>query len=688
MPRRPRSRTADMARWLVSALVIFLALPAGHPSSVRAAVNVGNGDIIGLKMAIQAGGIVNLAANGLYTLTTVDNADVTGPNGLPVIVAGSNLTINGNGATIQRSTIIGTQRFRFFEVAAGATVQLNDLTLSNGFIFGAPGSAGTQGTSGANGANANPGGNGGNGGPGQDGLPGSDAAGGAILNAGALVVTHGIFQGDIAQGGRGGDGGGGGQGGIGGNGLQSSRGGDGGNAGPSANGGKGGDGSGGAIANSGTLTVANSTFRGAVIHGTFSQNSANGGGGGRGGSGADAGNGGGSNNDDTHPGQGGNGGTSGNAGVGGKAGVGAGGAISSTGSLTVTGSTFTYNNAGGGSGGTCIGRRLGGGGGSPSFDGSGGNGGNAGDACGGGDGGDGNGGAISATGDIIVINSTFVSNAATGGEGAAGGDGWYGGYGGGLNTGRVGTGGAGGNGANGGAGGAGGNANGGAIAYGVGSGTFRVLNSTLSGNSTAAANGSAGGLAGRAGGGGTPGGPDGKAGKPGVVGGLGIPAGGGIAGNGLITVTITNTIVVNSSRGNCAGVLANNGGHNIEFGAGGSCGTTFIASNPNLGALSNNGGPTQTMAILPGSPAFAAGDSVVCAATAPNGAGGIDQRGLPRPANTCSVGAFEPQPMPNPLPPPQPTAPVQPDPPALPPPRPSVPPVAMPTPNPLPPPRP
>ncbi|MCA1667823.1 MAG: hypothetical protein LC793_10635, partial [Thermomicrobia bacterium] len=260
-----------------------------------------------------------------------------------------------------------------------------------------------------------------------------------------------------------------------------------------------------------------------------------------------------------------------------------------------------------------------------------------------------------------------------------------------LNTGRVGTGGAGGNGANGGTGGAGGNANGGAIAYGAGSGTFRVLNSTLSGNSAAAANGSAGGLAGLAGVGGTigtvPSGPNGMPGNPGVVGGLGIPAGGGIAGNGLITVTIANTIVVNSSRGNCAGVLANNGGHNIEFGAGGSCGTTFIASNPNLSALTNNGGPTQTMAIIPGSPAFAVGDPLVCAAAPPNGAGGVDQRGFPRSANRCSIGAFEPQTMP--LPPPKPTgAPLLPTSNPLPVPRPSGVPITAATPLPIPPGRP
>ncbi len=58
--------------------------------------------------------------------------------------------------------------------------------------------------------------------------------------------------------------------------------------------------------------------------------------------------------------------------------------------------------------------------------------------------------------------------------------------------------------------------------------------------------------------------------------------------------------------------------------------------------LNNNGGPTLTHAILPGSNAIDAGDNLTCAAT--------DQRGLTRPVDydlnstaTCDVGAFERQ---------------------------------------------
>src|SRR5262249_6298209 len=55
-------------------------------------------------------------------------------------------------------------------------------------------------------------------------------------------------------------------------------------------------------------------------------------------------------------------------------------------------------------------------------------------------------------------------------------------------------------------------------------------------------------------------------------------------------------------------------------------------TNPLLGPLANNGGPTQTRALLPGSPAINAGDPAAAPAT--------DQRGLPG-FGTTAMGAFE-----------------------------------------------
>ena len=63
-------------------------------------------------------------------------------------------------------------------------------------------------------------------------------------------------------------------------------------------------------------------------------------------------------------------------------------------------------------------------------------------------------------------------------------------------------------------------------------------------------------------------------------------------------------------------------------------GTNIINTDPLLGPLQNNGGFTQTMALLPGSPAIDAGDDANCPAT--------DQRGVTRPFGShCDIGAYE-----------------------------------------------
>jgi hypothetical protein len=76
---------------------------------------------------------IELATNGTYTLTAVDNT-TNGPNGLPVILSdtGHKLVIHGNGATLGRSTVVGTPRFRIFQIAAGADVTISGLTITNG----------------------------------------------------------------------------------------------------------------------------------------------------------------------------------------------------------------------------------------------------------------------------------------------------------------------------------------------------------------------------------------------------------------------------------------------------------------------------------------------------------------------------------------------------------------------------
>jgi hypothetical protein len=77
-------------------------------------------------------------------------------------------------------------------------------------------------------------------------------------------------------------------------------------------------------------------------------------------------------------------------------------------------------------------------------------------------------------------------------------------------------------------------------------------------------------------------------------------------------------------------------GHNLD--SDGSCFLTaagdLSASDPLLAALADNGGPTETQALLPGSPAIDAG--------AADGCPRHDQRGIARPQGAgCDIGAFE-----------------------------------------------
>ncbi|NIS83304.1 MAG: hypothetical protein GTO14_24600 [Anaerolineales bacterium] len=71
-----------------------------------------------------------LAESCIYELTSVDNTDFVGSNGLPVIT--SPIFIVGRGSTIQRSSVSGTPRFRIFYVDTTGELELDGITLSNG----------------------------------------------------------------------------------------------------------------------------------------------------------------------------------------------------------------------------------------------------------------------------------------------------------------------------------------------------------------------------------------------------------------------------------------------------------------------------------------------------------------------------------------------------------------------------
>ena len=97
-----------------------------------------------------------------------------------------------------------------------------------------------------------------------------------------------------------------------------------------------------------------------------------------------------------------------------------------------------------------------------------------------------------------------------------------------------------------------------------------------------------------------------------------------------------NSTAAGSANCNSLGIVRfRSRGHNLA--SDGSCPFRLPSdlpnTNPLLGPLANNGGPTNTLALLPGSPAINAAGSAGCPAT--------DQRGVPRPPGHCDIGAFQ-----------------------------------------------
>ena len=137
---------------------------------------------------------------------------------------------------------------------------------------------------------------------------------------------------------------------------------------------------------------------------------------------------------------------------------------------------------------------------------------------------------------------------------------------------------------------------------------------------------------------------------------FGNGGGGGIANAAGGSLSLTNTIVAGNlgtmfaapdapsdisgavAQADHSLVGAGDGSTSLVNGQNGSrVGTAARPIDARLGPLQDNGGPTPTLALLPGSPAIDAGDN----AAAP---GPTDQRGLPRIANgVIDIGAYEVQ---------------------------------------------
>ena len=296
----------------------------------------------------------------------------------------------------------------------------------------------------------------------------------------------------------------------------------------------------------------------------------------------------------------------GDGGSGNLSGRGEGGAIkgaSGIGPLTVTASTFTDNVAGG---------RKGSGGGSGAAV----------------------GGAIESFGSLTVTDSTFLGNAAAGQGGA--GEGAFG-FGGAIRnfnnvspltvSGSTFVGNT--------AGGQGGAGNGGAIRVSsISARSTSISNSTLVGN--AAGGGGAVGHGGALE-------VDGKVSTTlasvtideNEVGAGG--AGAAIAGAGEVTAKAT-IVAGNTGATNCDAPVGSRS-YSLEGPSAGetSCGFDLGSADPQLEPLADNGGPTETQALPPSSPAVDAVPVAKCPTK-------IDQRGEPRPDNgksVCDIGAFE-----------------------------------------------
>lgn len=108
------------------------------------------------------------------------------------------------------------------------------------------------------------------------------------------------------------------------------------------------------------------------------------------------------------------------------------------------------------------------------------------------------------------------------------------------------------------------------------------------------------------------------------------PSGGGIDYLGSnATPSVTNTLIVDSpSGGDVTGFTPDSTNLTGRF--------TFADSDPTM--PQDHNGPTKTLALTAGSPAIGAGDPAACAA-AP--VGDVDQRGTPRLATVCDIGAYE-----------------------------------------------
>ena len=518
---------SKLGAWLASLIVATLSTRADTDNVV------GDTSLASLNAAVGLGGAYHLAATGTVFVT---RTIVVSKN---TILANTNHSITISGGDTNGSVQI-------FQVLPGAQLTLQGLTIANGggtnnsaivnsgllilksCTFSNNVALGAPGTTGSNGTPGSI-----SGATGRPGTAGTSGSGGAIYNNNhsTCIVSQCTFVFNQAAGGKGGTGGAGG--------ASNFQGGDGGGAGD------GGPGHGGAIYSAGQLEIADSLFR---------SNSARGGEGGLGGaSGAAA--------------------ALGSSGNGGTGAVGAGGAIYTVGSIFLNSSTFLGNSVLGGhstnaagSGRSPVG--ITGRAGASSF-----------------------GGGLFNSGIGRIVNCTFSTNIASGGNGGIGG----------TATPYPGN------------GGAGGNAWGGNC---YNDGTIYATNCTFAAGTTRFGTGGA----------------KGSGGVLSIDGLRGSSLGDNVANTGPVFLLKNTLLAYPQSSANAYGMIED-GSNNLSSD---NSPASFPADrrnvNPLLVPLADNGGPTLTMALAANSPAIDAGDS--------SGIMVVDQRGSLR-SGVVDVGAFE-----------------------------------------------
>jgi predicted outer membrane repeat protein len=179
---------------LVVALVVgtlsSLGITAASSATVVACSTSSLISAVSAATASSSASTITLTSGCTYTFSAPNNT-TDGGNALPVITG--NVTVDGNGAVLDRSTASGIPDFRFFDVQSGASLAINDLTLSNGVVNNGLGGGAiynqTNASLSINGSTFT-----GNSSPATTGT-----SGGAIDNSGTLTVTTSSFSDNSAM---------------------------------------------------------------------------------------------------------------------------------------------------------------------------------------------------------------------------------------------------------------------------------------------------------------------------------------------------------------------------------------------------------------------------------------------------------------------------------------------------------